>query len=66
MKSISFESSPQPSGVAAVISAEDIPEGGENIGATAFFGSEPLFAGDVSRFAGDVLAFVVTTLYPLL
>ncbi|KAL0390714.1 UNVERIFIED_CONTAM: Indole-3-acetaldehyde oxidase, partial [Sesamum calycinum] len=59
VKGISFDSKPKPTGVAAVISAKDIPNGGENIGGTAFFGSEPLFAGDIARFAGDVIAFVV-------
>ncbi|KAL3850234.1 hypothetical protein ACJIZ3_012116 [Penstemon smallii] len=43
----------------AIISAKDIPKEGENIGCTTMFGSEPLFAGDISRCAGDLLAFVV-------
>ncbi|KAI3461217.1 hypothetical protein Pfo_017880 [Paulownia fortunei] len=59
VKGISFKSNPQPTGIAAVISVKDIPKGGENIGGMAYFGSEPLFAGDVARFAGDVIAFVV-------
>ncbi|GER54701.1 aldehyde oxidase [Striga asiatica] len=59
VKGISFESNPHPSSINDVITIKDIPKGGENIGATAFFGSEPLFADDVAQFAGDVLAFVV-------
>ncbi|KAL0437113.1 UNVERIFIED_CONTAM: Indole-3-acetaldehyde oxidase [Sesamum radiatum] len=59
VKGISFDSKPKPTGVAAVISAKDIPKGGENIGGTFIFGPEPLFAGDIARFAGDVIAFVV-------
>ncbi|KAL3620262.1 aryl-alcohol oxidase 3 [Castilleja foliolosa] len=59
VKGISFESNPHPTTIADVITIKDIPKGGENIGACAFFGSEPLFAGDVAQFAGDVLAFVV-------
>ncbi|KAL2239999.1 UNVERIFIED_CONTAM: Indole-3-acetaldehyde oxidase [Sesamum indicum] len=59
VKGISFDAKPKPTGVAAVISTKDIPKGGENIGGTAFFGPEPLFAGDIARFAGDVIAFVV-------
>ncbi|GFP97194.1 indole-3-acetaldehyde oxidase [Phtheirospermum japonicum] len=59
VKDISFESNPHPTTIADVITIKDIPKGGENVGAFAFFGSEPLFAGDVAKFAGDVLAFVV-------
>ncbi|KAG8371086.1 hypothetical protein BUALT_Bualt13G0050300 [Buddleja alternifolia] len=59
VKGISFEYNIQPTGVTDVISVKDIPKEGENVGATANFGSEPLFGGDISRFAGDVIAFVV-------
>lgn len=54
-------SNSQPTGVAVVFTAEDIPKGGENIGG-GFFGFEPLFAGEVTRFAGDFVAFVVPSL----
>ncbi|KAK6164018.1 hypothetical protein DH2020_000882 [Rehmannia glutinosa] len=58
VKGISF--SPKlPTGVSAVISAKDIPKGGENIGSTTIFASEPLFSADLSRCAGDRIAFVV-------
>lgn len=67
VKGISFETVTKPSGVVDVISAKDIPEGGENIGATALFGSEYLFADDSAAFAGDLIAFVVSEiLFPLL
>ncbi|KAK4482767.1 hypothetical protein RD792_009935 [Penstemon davidsonii] len=59
VKSISFKSNSQANEVAAVISVKDIPGEGENIGSLAMFGPEPLFAGDVTRCAGDLLAFVV-------
>lgn len=58
VKCISFDD-PQPSEIAAVFSAKDIPRGGENIGCMAIFGTEPLFADGISRFAGDLIAFVV-------
>ncbi|KAG8371087.1 hypothetical protein BUALT_Bualt13G0050400 [Buddleja alternifolia] len=59
VKGISFESDIQSTGVTDVISIKDIPKEGENIGVTNNFGSEPLFGGDISRFAGDIIAFVV-------
>ncbi|KAL3625736.1 aryl-alcohol oxidase 3 [Castilleja foliolosa] len=55
VKGITFESA----GVTSVISAKDIPRNGENIGSQAMFGSDLLFAGDVTRFAGDLIAVVV-------
>ncbi|KAL3653258.1 aryl-alcohol oxidase 3 [Castilleja foliolosa] len=58
VKGISFD--PKLSArVAAVISAKDIPNEGENIGSTTIFNSEPLFASDFSRCAGDRIAFVI-------
>ncbi|KAK6163985.1 hypothetical protein DH2020_000849 [Rehmannia glutinosa] len=59
VKGITFKSHPQPAEVAAVISVKDIPREGENIGSMAMFGSEPLFADDLARFAGDLIALVV-------
>ncbi|KAL3828644.1 hypothetical protein ACJIZ3_017446 [Penstemon smallii] len=58
VKSISCKNS-QANEIAAVISVKDIPGEGENIGTLAMFGPEPLFAGDVTRCAGDLLALVV-------
>lgn len=60
VKGVSFETVPKPSGIVDVISAKDIPEGGENIGAMAFFEYEYLFADDTTAFAGDIIAFVVS------
>ncbi|CAA0833538.1 Benzaldehyde dehydrogenase (NAD(+ [Striga hermonthica] len=59
VKGISFKSHPQQAEAFAVISVKDIPKEGENVGSMAMFGSEPLFADDVTRFAGDLIAFVV-------
>ncbi|KAF8403439.1 hypothetical protein HHK36_011543 [Tetracentron sinense] len=59
VKGIKFKSGSLPDGVTGVISIKDIPKGGENIGARAMFGSEPLFADDITRYAGQPLGFVV-------
>ncbi|KAG6417728.1 hypothetical protein SASPL_119920 [Salvia splendens] len=59
VKSISFEAVPKPSGIVDVISAKDIPQGGQNFGATGLFGSEYLFADATTASAGDLIAFVV-------
>ncbi|GER55010.1 aldehyde oxidase [Striga asiatica] len=58
VKGISFKSHAQQAEVLAVISVKDIPKEGENVGMD-MFGTEPLFADDVTRFAGDLIAFVV-------
>lgn len=59
VKGIHLGSSSAAGGVLKVISAKDIPEGGENIGSRYIFGSEPLFAGDLIQFAGQPLSLVV-------
>ncbi|XP_027104302.1 indole-3-acetaldehyde oxidase-like isoform X1 [Coffea arabica] len=59
VKGVDLESNNQLSGVAALISYKDIPEQGENVGSKAMFGSEPLFADDLTRCAGQQIAFVV-------
>ncbi|KAG8388873.1 hypothetical protein BUALT_Bualt02G0170300 [Buddleja alternifolia] len=59
VKGISLDSNSQSAEVATVITVKDIPKEGENVGSMAMFGSEPLFADDVTRFAGDLLAVVV-------
>ncbi|KAL5708963.1 hypothetical protein ACHQM5_019704 [Ranunculus cassubicifolius] len=59
VKSVGFRSSSPLDGVLKVISSKDIPEGGENVGCAAIFGSEPLFADDLTQFAGQPLGFVV-------
>ncbi|KAL4592125.1 hypothetical protein LXL04_005110 [Taraxacum kok-saghyz] len=42
-----------------VVSFQDIPEGGENVGPTVVFDPEPLFANELTECAGQRLAFVV-------
>ncbi|OVA00877.1 Aldehyde oxidase/xanthine dehydrogenase [Macleaya cordata] len=51
--------SPSPSAVVRVISVEDIPKGGENVGSKTMFGSEILFADQLTQYAGQILGFVV-------
>ena len=58
VKGINFEPKRHP-GVAALISFKDIPKSGENIGSKTIFGTEPLFADDLTECAGQRLAFVV-------
>ncbi|XP_015873264.3 indole-3-acetaldehyde oxidase-like isoform X1 [Ziziphus jujuba] len=59
VKSIEINPKSNPGGIAAVLSFKDIPERGENVGAKSVFGTEPLFAEDVTQCAGQRLAFVV-------
>lgn len=54
-----FKSGSPPNGVAAILCYKDIPVQGENIGARSMFGSEPLFANDLTRCAGERIALVV-------
>ncbi|KAM1000233.1 hypothetical protein ACFX2A_007004 [Malus domestica] len=58
VKGIKFEPKPHP-GVGALISFKDIPKSGENIGSKTMFGTEPLFADDLTECAGQRLAFLV-------
>ncbi|KAL2945567.1 Benzaldehyde dehydrogenase (NAD(+)) [Bienertia sinuspersici] len=59
VKCVRYESESLPDGVVAVISYKDIPHGGKNIGANTMFGSDPLFADELTRFAGERIALVV-------
>lgn len=59
VKSIKFNQKTYQDGVAAVISCKDIPEHGNNVGSMTLFGTEPLFADELTRFAGQCLALVV-------
>ncbi|KAH6810797.1 abscisic aldehyde oxidase 3 [Perilla frutescens var. frutescens] len=59
VKGISFENHPRLAEVPAVITAKDIPKEGENVGSMAMFGSEPLFADDLTRCCGDLIGLVV-------
>lgn len=59
MKGIKFKPEPLPDGVSALISFKDIPNSGENVGSKTVFGTEPLFADDLTQCAGQPIAFVV-------
>lgn len=61
VKSIGFKSTSLPHGVVGIISVKDIPKGGKNIGITALFDTEPLFADDLTQYAGQAVGFVVIT-----
>lgn len=59
VKGIKFKPEPHPDGVSALISFKDIPNSGENVGSKTMFGTEPLFADDLTQCAGQPIAFVV-------
>lgn len=63
VKDVKFESKTLPDGVTDVISFKDIPKGGANVGSKTIFGTEPLFADDITRCAGQRLAFVVILVF---
>lgn len=62
VKGINFKSSLASTKVVSVVSAKDIPKGGENIGLGWFFGTEPIFADSLAEYAGQPLSLVVHTL----
>lgn len=59
VRGISFKNHPRLAQVPDVITAKDIPKGGENVGSLAMFGTEPLFADDLARCCGDLIGLVV-------
>ncbi|XP_077247687.1 putative aldehyde oxidase 4 [Tasmannia lanceolata] len=59
VKGIEFKTSLASQRIVTLISAKDIPRGGENIGSQSIFGTEPLFADDLAQFAGQPLGFVI-------
>jgi indole-3-acetaldehyde oxidase len=61
VKSINFKSSLASQKVITVITAKDIPSGGENVGSTflTVLGDEPLFADPIAEFAGQNIGVVV-------
>jgi len=60
VKGINFKTSLASKKVIAVITAKDIPTGGENIGSTfPKLGDEPLFADPVAEFAGQNIGVVI-------
>ncbi|CAL5089858.1 unnamed protein product [Urochloa decumbens] len=59
VKSIKFKSSLASEKIIDLVSAKDIPSGGENIGSTFTFGDEPLFGDPVAEYAGQALGVVI-------
>ncbi|XVF69320.1 hypothetical protein PTKIN_Ptkin11bG0071400 [Pterospermum kingtungense] len=57
VKGIKFKPGSSPDGVITVISSEDIP--GVNLGSKMVFGTEPLFADELTVGVGQRIAFVV-------
>ncbi|CAN4120102.1 unnamed protein product [Withania somnifera] len=59
VKGIKLEPNELTDGVTTIITYKDIPTGGANEGALSKFGSEHLFADDLTRCTGDRIAVVV-------
>ncbi|CAN8268349.1 unnamed protein product [Cochlearia groenlandica] len=59
IKSISFKEKSVPIGVVAVVSCKDVPKSGQNVGMKSVFGTELLFAEEVTISVGQCIALVV-------
>lgn len=59
IKGIKLKSTPASRKVIAVVSANEVPIGGKNIGSSSIFGSEPLFANSLTEYAGQPLGLVI-------
>ncbi|VAI92999.1 unnamed protein product [Triticum turgidum subsp. durum] len=59
VKNIKFKPSLASEKVLTVVSAKDIPSGGQNIGSSFLFGDEPLFGSPVAEYAGQALGVVI-------
>nr|CAB3456310.1 unnamed protein product [Digitaria exilis] len=59
VKSIKFKSSLASEKIIDVVSAKDIPSGGENIGSSFIFGDESLFGYPIAEYAGQALGIVI-------
>ncbi|KAJ1702644.1 hypothetical protein LUZ63_002423 [Rhynchospora breviuscula] len=59
VKGINFKSSMASTKVVSLITAKDIPRGGENVGLVWYFGSEPIFADSRAEYAGQPLGLVI-------
>ena len=59
VKNIKFKPSLASEKVLTVVSAKDIPSGGQNIGSSFMFGDEPLFGSPVAEYSGQALGVVV-------
>ncbi|XP_031475663.1 indole-3-acetaldehyde oxidase-like [Nymphaea colorata] len=56
---IELSSSSASQGFVTLVSVKDIPKGGQNVGSQTLFGSEPLFADDITEFVGQPLGLVI-------
>ncbi|WOH14751.1 hypothetical protein DCAR_0934274 [Daucus carota subsp. sativus] len=59
VKNIRFSSNLLPNGVSSIITCNDIPRGGQNIGVKSMLGTETLFAEDLIESTGQRVALVV-------
>ncbi|KAI6669716.1 hypothetical protein NL676_004601 [Syzygium grande] len=59
IKGIRIPSSVPSNSVYSIISFQDIPDGGQNVGSSTIFGFEPLFADELAHCAGQPIALVV-------
>ncbi|KAJ3707264.1 hypothetical protein LUZ61_010969 [Rhynchospora tenuis] len=59
VKEINFKSSMASTKVISLITAKDIPKGGENVGFVWYFGAEPIFADSLAEYAGQPLGLVI-------
>ncbi|KAG2632971.1 hypothetical protein PVAP13_2NG134400 [Panicum virgatum] len=59
VKNIKFKSSLASTKIINVVTAKDIPRGGENIGSSFVFGDEPLFGDPIAEYAGQALGIVI-------
>nr|XP_029117923.1 LOW QUALITY PROTEIN: indole-3-acetaldehyde oxidase-like [Elaeis guineensis] len=59
IKGINFKSSLASKQLVTVISFQDIPKGGQNIGSMCMFGTEPLFPSSLTEYAGQPLGLVI-------
>ncbi|KAF3547551.1 hypothetical protein DY000_02007407 [Brassica cretica] len=59
IKGIRFKDNSVPDGVVAVISCEDVPKSGKNVGFKFASFSEPLFADELTLHVGQCIALVV-------
>lgn len=59
VKNIKFRPSLASEKILTVISAKDIPSGGQNIGSSYLFGDEALFGAPIAEYAGQAVGVVV-------
>ncbi|CAN6465039.1 unnamed protein product [Victoria cruziana] len=59
VKKVELSSGSACQGFVTLVSVKDIPRGGKNIGSQSIFGTEPLFADDITEFVGQPLGLVI-------